>query len=439
MLIQTLSNAGVRATPRSRRESLDPADLRDENALVCVRGCTYEASFRDHSLAVRWVRGGRQRIVFGARSVALDDDTYLFINEGRSYDVRFASAAGMQSFAVYIRRGLAAQVFASLRAPADELDVEPAAAVTVDEHLRIHDSIVSPVLRFLERHVDASAAEPAWYEEQVVFLLERMFRTEADLARREAAVGAARQATRREIVRRVALATDYIHSCYERPIALAHIGAAAALSPHHLLRLFKVVNGCTPREYLQAKRTRIAARLIASTELTLEEIAHRVGFEDRSTLGRQLRRMFGVNPRQMRRAPAAPLAHTVGASARPQAASGSRTSPPPPQAQKDRASAPPPSQAQKDRASAPPPRQAPEPRGSALPPSQRQNVRASAPPPSQAQKDRASAPPHSQVPQARGSAPPRPQAPTARPSAPQASPPSKARPKSGAIRDALAE
>lgn len=301
-----------------------PTALHDENALVSVRGCTYEASFRDHLLAVRWVRGGRQQVVFGARSVALDDDTYLFVNEGRSYDVRFTNSTTMQSFAVYVRCGLAAQVFAGLRAPADELDVEPTGDVVFDEHLHAHDSVVSPVLRFLERHVDVGTAEPAWFEEQVVFLLERMFRTQTDLARREAAVGAAREATRREIVRRVALARDYIHSCYERPITLAHMGAAAALSPHHLLRLFKLVNGCTPREYLQAKRTRMAARLIASTDLTLEEIAHRVGFEDRSTLGRQLRRTFGVNPRQMRRA-----SQSVSAAA-----------PQPPRTQEGRASAP---------------------------------------------------------------------------------------------------
>jgi AraC-like DNA-binding protein len=267
-------------------------------------------------LAVRWVRGGRQQVSFGARSVTIDDDTYLFVNEGRSYDVRGVGGAAMQSFAVYVRRGLAAQVFASLRAGAEELDVEPS-GVAFDEHLHTHDSVVSPVLRFLERHVNMGAMDSAWFEEQVVFLLERMFRTRAELARREAAVGAARKATRQEIVRRVALATDFIHSCYERPLALAHIGAAAAMSPHHLLRLFKLVNGCTPREYLQAKRTRVAARMIASTDLTLEEIAHRVGFEDRSTLGRQLRRTFGMNPRQLRRAvPAQPKARLRSAATR---------------------------------------------------------------------------------------------------------------------------
>lgn len=300
MLVQTL--------PAARGASLrpiEPSANREQSALFCVRGCMHEAHFRDHLLAVRWVRGGREHVALGDHSVVVDDDTYLFVNEGHSYDVRVASASPVQAFAVYFKRGLAAEVLAGLDVTLDSLldaDTTPALyPVVFDEHLQSHDSLVSPVLRFMERHLDLGVTEPAWYDEQLVFLLERMFRKEVDIARREAAVGAARRATRREVVRRVALATDYIHSCYERPIALADIGAAAALSPHHLLRLFKVVNACTPREYLQAKRTRVAARLIATTELTLEEIAHRVGFEDRSTLGRQLRRTFGTNPRQMRR------------------------------------------------------------------------------------------------------------------------------------------
>ena len=79
--------------------------------LACVRGCAYEESFRDHMLAVRWVRGGRQHITFGARSIVLDDDTYVIVNAGHSYDVRFSSARPMQSFAVYIPRGMTTRIF----------------------------------------------------------------------------------------------------------------------------------------------------------------------------------------------------------------------------------------------------------------------------------------------------------------------------------------
>lgn len=281
-----------------------PSANKKESAVVCVRASRHEAQFDNHLLTVRWVRGGRERITLDGRTLMLDDDTYLFLNGGRSYEVRLENAAATQSYAVYFRHGLADEVLAGMEIPSDafaDVDGVPSEyPAQFDEHLQAHDSLVSPVLRFMERHLDLGIVEPAWYEEQLVFLLERMFRKQAENARREAVVGAARLSTRREVLRRVALATDYIHSCYERPIVLADVGAAAALSPHHLLRLFKIVHGCTPREYLQVKRSRVAARLIASTELTLEEIAHRVGFEDRSTLGRQLRRLFGMNPRQMR-------------------------------------------------------------------------------------------------------------------------------------------
>jgi AraC family transcriptional regulator len=264
----------------------------EESAVVCLRASRYEASIDQRLLALLWVRGGREQVMLEGRTLTIDDDTYLVINDSSSYDVRIASATPMQSFAVYFERGLADEYAAS--------HPEIERPIRFGEHLHSHDSLVSPVLRFIEHQLDLGITQPEWYEEQLPFLLERMFRKEARNDRREAAIDAARRATRREAVRRVALATDYIHSCYERSIVLADIGAAAALSPHHLLRLFKLVHGCTPREYLQAKRSRVAARLIASTEMTLEEIAHRVGFEDRSTLGRQLRRLFGMNPRQMR-------------------------------------------------------------------------------------------------------------------------------------------
>jgi AraC-like DNA-binding protein len=62
----------------------------------------------------------------------------------------------------------------------------------------------------------------------------------------------------------------------------------------------------TPHEYLQRKRTSVAARLLRGSELAVEEIVRRVGFDSRSTLFRALRRFHGVTPRECRRAPEAP-------------------------------------------------------------------------------------------------------------------------------------
>ena len=117
------------------------------------------------------------------------------------------------------------------------------------------------------------------------------------------AVPVRRAATRREILRRVSLATDFIHSNYDKPLMLGDMARAAFLSRHHFLRLFKRIHDVTPHEYLQRKRTTVAARLLRGTELAVEDIVKQVGFDSRSTLFRALRRFHGVTPRECRRAP----------------------------------------------------------------------------------------------------------------------------------------
>ena len=109
-----------------------------------------------------------------------------------------------------------------------------------------------------------------------------------------------RAATQREILRRVSLATDFIHSSFDRPLMLRDMARSAFLSRHHFLRLFKHIHDVTPHEYLQRKRTMVAARLLRNSALAVEEVVKQVGFDSRSTLFRAMRRFHGVTPRECR-------------------------------------------------------------------------------------------------------------------------------------------
>ena len=131
-------------------------------------------------------------------------------------------------------------------------------------------------------------------------LLERVLRNEADIGRQVSALTRARVRTRREMYQRVARVTDLIHSAYEQPLTLRELADAARWSMFHMLREFKAVHGESPYEYLQRRRTEAAVRLLQSTDLAVAEIAERVGFDDRSTLVRRLRRYHGIGPRELR-------------------------------------------------------------------------------------------------------------------------------------------
>jgi AraC-like DNA-binding protein len=243
-------------------------------------------------------------VLIDGRRVLVDDDTWLAVPAG-SPSVRIRGPQTTQALTLLFRAGLPEEVLGALITPEDRMldatEFSEAAAIPFLPHLQPHDRSVTPVLLFIRRHFDMGHADPLWYEEQMTFLLERMLMRHRHVMERARRVPVRRSATRREILRRVNLATDFIHSNYDRPLMLDDMARAAFLSRHHFLRLFKHVHEITPHEYLQRKRTSVAARLLRDSELGVEEVVRQVGFDSRSTLFRAMRRFHGLTPRECRR------------------------------------------------------------------------------------------------------------------------------------------
>ena len=76
----------------------------------------------------------------------------------------------------------------------------------------------------------------------------------------------------------------------------------AGLSAYHFLRMFSIVLGVTPHQYLLRSRLRHAARKLAEETESITDIAFDVGFGDLSNFVRTFHRAAGVSPRDFRRA-----------------------------------------------------------------------------------------------------------------------------------------
>lgn len=103
-------------------------------------------------------------------------------------------------------------------------------------------------------------------------------------------------------VRALARAKAYIDRFYDQPIRNSDLTRIAGLGASRLHELFQERLGTTPRRYAADLRLRRALVLLATTELSVAEIALRTGHADQSTLTRQLRRARGVTPAAFRRA-----------------------------------------------------------------------------------------------------------------------------------------
>jgi AraC family transcriptional regulator len=269
-----------------------------ENAVISGTDRNVEYTPFRQRLSIKVARGGRERYFIDGRSIAVDDDNYLILNDNRVYGSRFEAEVDIESFSVFFRPGLAEEVHGALSTTVERGlacgAAEAPRPVEFSESLQPHDTVVTPVLRHLQLAVKSGVEDADWYEEQFQFLLERMLSHHRRLSERIRRLPALKAATRHEIHRRLARAVDLVHSGYERNIGLAELAVAACLSKFHFLRLFTELHGVTPHLYLQRKRALVATRLLEGTALTTSQVAARVGFQSRSTMARHLRRWGGT-------------------------------------------------------------------------------------------------------------------------------------------------
>lgn len=91
---------------------------------------------------------------------------------------------------------------------------------------------------------------------------------------------------------------EYINEHLHEEVKLIELAAIAQISPYHFLRLFKQSMGITPHQYILQRRIDKAKYLLEQTELSIAEIAVRVGFCDQSHFTRCFKRLLGITPKQ---------------------------------------------------------------------------------------------------------------------------------------------
>jgi AraC family transcriptional regulator, regulatory protein of adaptative response / methylphosphotriester-DNA alkyltransferase methyltransferase len=101
-------------------------------------------------------------------------------------------------------------------------------------------------------------------------------------------------------------AVEILATEYSRPITIEEIARRVATSPRQLQRVFDEVGGLGFRAYLRRIRLSHAAALLAETDLTVTEVARRVGYSV-SQFSKAFRRAYGVSPSRAPRLQAARL------------------------------------------------------------------------------------------------------------------------------------
>ena len=94
--------------------------------------------------------------------------------------------------------------------------------------------------------------------------------------------------------------SEFMHDNYERELGIGEIAAEAYLSEFHFARLFKRITGQTPHAYLASVRLAEGRRLLTGSDLSIAEIAQRVGYGSPSHFAKVFRASTGLTPTAFR-------------------------------------------------------------------------------------------------------------------------------------------
>ncbi|KZZ82639.1 bifunctional transcriptional activator/DNA repair enzyme AdaA [Bacillus sp. SJS] len=93
---------------------------------------------------------------------------------------------------------------------------------------------------------------------------------------------------------------ELIHHQYREALTLNTMALQLAISPYHLLRVFKRVTGLTPSKYLMNYRMSEAKKLLLADQKAIAEVAAETGFSNPPHFSSVFKKIAGCTPQEYR-------------------------------------------------------------------------------------------------------------------------------------------
>ena len=107
--------------------------------------------------------------------------------------------------------------------------------------------------------------------------------------------------SRQEYISRINKVMDYVDKNIDKALNLADLAGIANFSPFHFHRIFTVLTGETPGNFVQRLRVEKAASLLLNDKrMTISDIAYDCGYGSVSLFSRSFRAFWGTTAKEFR-------------------------------------------------------------------------------------------------------------------------------------------
>ncbi len=232
----------------------------------------------------------------------LSTDTYCLVNKGQTYDLIIPNSA--KTFNIHFGEKLVREVeFATSNSHASQLDDLPdnQSIPEVFNRVRWKDQKLE-ILALRLRQFYQSDRDPNTDLEYELLgdILRHLLLTAGEDRKFQNRISSKKKSTQQELVRRLMISQDYIHTKLDENITSDELSKISSLSKYHFLRSFKEVFGCAPYQYQQHLKMEKAIMLLKSPTLSIQEISWKLNFQEPASFNKAFKKYTGFSPSDYR-------------------------------------------------------------------------------------------------------------------------------------------
>ncbi|NRB46447.1 MAG: helix-turn-helix transcriptional regulator [Saprospiraceae bacterium] len=243
---------------------------------------------------------GQSKVSVDNRTVALRPGFFFLTNASQAYDLEIPTSA--ETFNIHFGEQFLEEILESHRFP-NELEQDwriKARPYHVYNRLYPQSPPLQKLILAIHQREREDFVDPLWLEEKLYAILCIILTiSHKDFTSIER-LPAMKTSSREEIFRRLSLAVDLIYAQFDQSLSLEDLAQCSFFSKFHFLRLFKVVFGYSPHQFITQVRIQKAKEWLQHTDWPIHLIANGIGLENTSSFSRLFYQKTGMYPTPFR-------------------------------------------------------------------------------------------------------------------------------------------
>jgi AraC family transcriptional regulator len=242
---------------------------------------------------------GESVVTADSKRTVVKEGFFCLTNATQHYTLEIDSKQPVETFNIHFGDFFAEKVWSSLSQNPESLLENKSITQPIEFRNRL--APLNETTKNIIHHIRLNQnPEKILLEERLYMLFQNLLSEEKKVQKIQQQLPALKSSTKKELVDRLFIATDYVYTNYDQKISLEELAQACCLSKFHFLRLFKIAFNKTPYQFINEVRVQRAQQLLRKSKLEVKDIAHLTGFDSAATFSRMFYNQSGLYPTQFR-------------------------------------------------------------------------------------------------------------------------------------------